>query len=67
MQQEWDQAQASQAAHDIATSIGIARIPNAASNASHQTVEAAYDPLVPSSTGSDNWLIVGICFSTFIF
>ena len=53
MQQEWSQVQAYQAVHDIATSIGIAGIPDSVPSASHQLVEAAYDPLALSSTGSD--------------
>ena len=62
MQQEWNQAQASQVAHDIASSIGIVSIPIPTPDASSHFTEAAYDPLAPTSTGSDNWLSVEIWF-----
>ena len=54
MQQEWNQAQASQAAPDIASSIGIMSIPIPASDTSTQIAETAYDPLAPTSIGSGN-------------
>ena len=56
MQQEWDQAHASQAAHEITSSIGIVSLPILASDASAsvQVAEAAYDPLVLTSTGFGN-------------
>ena len=52
MQQEWDQAHASQAAHEIASSIGIVSLPIPLSDAPVHVVEAAYDPLAPNFTGS---------------
>ena len=45
---------ASQAAHEIASSIGIASLPTPPSDAPVQVVEAAYDPLATTSTGSSN-------------
>ena len=54
MQQEWDQAQTSQAVHDIASSIGIVSIPILAPDASAQVAETTYDPFVLTSTGSGN-------------
>lgn len=60
MQQEQDQAHASQAAHYIASSIGIVSLPIPAPDASTQVAETAYDPLAPISTGSGNQLIAGI-------
>ena len=54
MQQEWDQAHASQAAHEIASSIGIVSLPIPTPDASAQVAEIAYDPLAPTFTGSGN-------------
>ena len=54
MQQEWDQAQASQASHDITSSIGIVSIPIPTSDASTQIAETTYDPLASTSTNFGN-------------
>ena len=54
MQQEWDQAHASQAAHEIASSISIASLPIPPPDVPAHVAEAAYDPLAPSSTDSGN-------------
>ena len=41
MQQEWDQTQANQAAHAIATSIGISMAPDAVPGTPNMTIESA--------------------------
>ena len=54
MQQEWDQAHASQTAHEIAPSIDIISLPIPPPDVTAQVVEAVFDPLATSSTGSGN-------------
>ena len=54
MQQEWDQAHASQAALDIASSIGIASVPTPPSAALVVVDEVAVDQLVLNPSVSGN-------------